>query len=65
MTETSAEVDQSAAPAGEYISLLRIKSSDNELRTLLLAVFTDSMNFLSNVLHMASQNFQIYVILFG
>lgn len=44
MTKTSAGVEKRAAPAGGYISLVRIKSSDGGLRTLLLAeVKTDNI----------------------
>ena len=38
MTKTSAGAEKREAPAGGYISLARIKSSDGELRVLLLAV---------------------------
>lgn len=38
MTKTSAGAEKRLAPAGGYISLVRIKSSDGGLRTLLLAV---------------------------
>lgn len=45
MTKTSAGVEKRAAPAGGYISLVRIKSSDGGLRTLLLAVATKITKF--------------------
>ena len=38
MTKASAEAEKRVASAGGYISLVRIKSSDGGLRTLLLAV---------------------------
>lgn len=38
MMEASVGVDQTADPIGEYILLLGLKSSDCELRSLLLAV---------------------------
>ena len=44
MTEVSAGTEWRLVPAGEYISLVRIKSSDGRLRTLLLAVVTASVN---------------------
>ena len=48
MTKTSAGAERRAAPAGEYISLVRIKSSDGGLRTLLLAVAAVSRHFFSD-----------------
>ncbi len=44
MTKASAEAEKRVASAGGYISLVRIKSSDGGLRTLLLAVVTASVN---------------------
>lgn len=45
MTETSAGAGKRLAPADGYISLVRIKSSDGGLRTLLLAVITTDIYF--------------------
>lgn len=38
MTKASAGVDQMVTPAGDFISLLRLKSSDGGLRVSLLVV---------------------------
>lgn len=45
MTEASAGADQTAAPVGEYISLVRIKSSDDGLRVLFLPAKLSATRF--------------------
>lgn len=62
MTETSAGAGKRVASADGYISLIRIKSSDGGLRTLLLAVVTTSKHF-SFCRCGASSKLKIYVII--